>query len=32
MFFIINNVSLGGEAQGPVKLTVKLQTFLKAES
>lgn len=32
MFFIINNVSLGGEQQGPVKLSVKLETFLKAES
>lgn len=32
MFFIINNVSLGGEQQGPVKLNVKLETFLKAGS
>lgn len=32
MFFIINNVSLGGEQQGPVKLSVKLETFLKAGS
>ena len=32
MFFIINNVTLGGEQQGPVKLSVKLETFLKAES
>jgi type IV pilus assembly protein PilO len=29
MFFIINGVSLGGEAQGPVKLKVKLETYLK---
>ena len=32
MFFIINSVTLGGEAQGPVKLNVKLQGFLKAGS
>lgn len=32
MFFIINSVTLGGEQQGPVKLNVKLETFLKAES
>jgi len=31
-FFIINNVTLGGEPQGPVKLNVKLEAFLKAES
>jgi len=30
MFFIINNVSLGGEQQGPVKLSVKLEAYLKA--
>lgn len=29
-FFIIDSVALGGEAQGPVKLGVKLETFLKA--
>lgn len=29
MFFIINSVELGGEQQGPVKLTVKLETYLK---
>jgi Tfp pilus assembly protein PilO len=29
MFFIINNVSLNGEGQGPVKLAVKMETFLK---
>ena len=29
MFFIINNVSLGGDPQGPVKLSVKVETFLK---
>ena len=32
MFFIINSVTLGGEPQGPVKLNVKLEAFLKAES
>jgi type IV pilus assembly protein PilO len=32
MFFIINNVTLGGQQQGPVKLNVKLETYLKAES
>ena len=30
MFFIIDGVSLGGDAQGPVKLAVKLETYLKA--
>jgi type IV pilus assembly protein PilO len=30
MFFIINNVTLGGEQQGPVKLNVKVGTYLKA--
>jgi len=29
MFFIINSVTLGGEPQGPVKLAVKLETYLK---
>lgn len=32
MFFIINSITLGGEQQGPVKLNVKFQTFLKAAS
>jgi type IV pilus assembly protein PilO len=32
MFFIINSVTLGGEPQGPVKLTMKLEAFLKAGS
>ena len=32
MFFIINNVTLGGQQQGPVKLGVKLETYLKAGS
>ncbi len=32
MFFIINSVTLGGEAQGPVKLNVKFETYLKARS
>jgi type IV pilus assembly protein PilO len=30
MFFIINSVTLGGEQQGPVKLSMKLETYLKA--
>src|SRR6195256_5288413 len=29
-FFIINSVTLGGEQQGPVKLQMKLETYLKA--
>ena len=29
MFFIINSVTLGGDPQGPVKLNVKLETYLK---
>ena len=32
MFFIIDNVTLGGQQQGPVKLGVKLETYLKAGS
>lgn len=32
MFFIINSVTLGGEPQGPVKLNVKLETYLRAGS
>jgi type IV pilus assembly protein PilO len=32
MFFIINSVTLGGEAQGPVKLNVKLEAYLKTSS
>ncbi|HEY6764660.1 MAG TPA: hypothetical protein VI386_07805 [Candidatus Sulfotelmatobacter sp.] len=28
-FFIINSVTLGGEQQGPVRLNVKLETYLK---
>ena len=31
-FFIINSVTLGGEPQGPVKLNMKLEAYLKAES
>ncbi len=31
-FFIINSVTLGGQPQGPVKLSVKLETYLKAGS
>ena len=29
MFFIINNVTLGGDPQGPVKLSVSMETFLR---
>jgi type IV pilus assembly protein PilO len=29
-FFIINSVSLGGEGQGPIKLQMKIETYLKA--
>jgi type IV pilus assembly protein PilO len=32
MFFIIDSVTLGGQPQGPVKLNVKLEAFLKAGS
>jgi type IV pilus assembly protein PilO len=32
MFFIINGVSLGGQQQGPVKLGMKLETYVKAGS
>ena len=32
MFFIIDGVSLGGEQSGPVKLSMKLETYLKAGS
>lgn len=32
MFFIIDSVSLGGDPQGPVKLAVKLETYLKVGS
>jgi len=32
MFFIINSVTLGGEPQGPVKLSMKLEAFLKARA
>jgi type IV pilus assembly protein PilO len=30
MFFIINSVTLGGSPQGPVRLNMKLETYLKA--
>jgi type IV pilus assembly protein PilO len=30
VFFLINSITLGGEAQGPVKLNVKLEAYLKA--
>lgn len=29
MFFIINSVTLGGEQQGPVKLNMRLEAYLK---
>ena len=32
MFFIINSVTLGGQTQGPVRLGIKLETYLKARS
>jgi type IV pilus assembly protein PilO len=32
MFFIINSVTIGGEPQGPVKLNMKVDTYLKAGS
>jgi type IV pilus assembly protein PilO len=30
MFFLISSISLGGEQKGPIKLQMKLQTYLKA--
>jgi type IV pilus assembly protein PilO len=30
MFFIISSITLAGEQKGPIKLQVKLQTYLKA--
>ena len=30
MLFIINSVTLGGEQAGPIKLQMKLETYLKA--
>jgi len=32
MFFIMNSVALGGEQNGPVKLELKLETYLKSNS
>ena len=29
MFFVINSITLGGEQQGPVKLNLKLEAFLR---
>jgi len=29
MFFIINSITLGGEQNGPIKLQMKVQTYLK---
>lgn len=31
-FFVIDSVTLGGEQRGPVKLSMKLETYLKAGS
>lgn len=30
MFFLISSIELGGEQKGPIKLQMKLQTYLKA--
>lgn len=30
MFFIISSVELGGEQTGPIKLQMKLETYLRA--
>jgi len=30
MFFIINSISLAGEQKGPIKLQMKLETYMKA--
>jgi len=30
IFFVVDSVTLGGEQNGPVKLSVKLETYLKA--
>jgi type IV pilus assembly protein PilO len=30
MFFLISSIQLGGEQKGPIKLQMKLQTYLKA--
>jgi len=32
MFFIIDSVTLGNDPQGPVKLTLKMETYLKEGS
>jgi Tfp pilus assembly protein PilO len=32
MFLIINSITLGGEQQGPVKLNLKLEAFLRTKS
>ena len=29
MFFIISSITLGGEQKGPIKLQMKVQTYLK---
>jgi hypothetical protein len=30
MFFLINDIALAGEQKGPIKLQMKLETYLKA--
>ena len=32
MFFMIDSVTLGNDPQGPVKLTLKMETYLKVGS
>jgi type IV pilus assembly protein PilO len=32
MFFLISSITLGGEQKGPIKLQMKLETYLKAGS
>ncbi|HET9409465.1 MAG TPA: type 4a pilus biogenesis protein PilO [Candidatus Sulfotelmatobacter sp.] len=32
MFFIIDSIGLGGEQQGPVKLSIKVETYLKTSA
>jgi len=29
MFFMIDSIALGGEQQGPVRLSMKVETYLK---
>jgi type IV pilus assembly protein PilO len=32
MFFLIGGITLGGDQKGPIKLQMKLETYLKAGS